>query len=309
MMILHHDQELFRNYVALASESLGIDESIIVKDYFVTKALKTIFDYHQNAVFIGGTSLSKCFGIIERFSEDIDIAVHIESRKGKQKETSRIIETLNKLWEYEIENLNSQTSDFKEVYLNYVITNKSELDERVKLELVTFLDPFPNVKVIVSSYINNYLDTNEIERYQMQPFEVVTQEPHRTFFEKILLEKELFKNTLLDNELDESQEKRARDFYDIHKIWNYYGKSLPIENEQITKYINSRVKNRRGRTSITLTEINDYSLVDMFMIKKINKQLNETDRKKLSIRDLDTIEIENSLKEIDQFLYQAFGKS
>jgi len=52
----------------------GLRESIIGKDYFVTEALRIL---EQTAgkliIFKGGTSLSKGWGLIERFSEDVDI--------------------------------------------------------------------------------------------------------------------------------------------------------------------------------------------------------------------------------------------
>jgi hypothetical protein len=53
---------------------LGLRESIIEKDYFVTEALRVI-DQTAGAqvIFKGGTSLSKGWGLIRRFSEDIDI--------------------------------------------------------------------------------------------------------------------------------------------------------------------------------------------------------------------------------------------
>ncbi len=52
----------------------GLREAIIEKDYFVTEALRIIEqEAGSNVIFKGGTSLSKGWGLIERFSEDIDI--------------------------------------------------------------------------------------------------------------------------------------------------------------------------------------------------------------------------------------------
>jgi len=65
MMKLHLNKELFENYIALASQEEDIDEAIVLKDYFVTLALKLIYAIHDDLVFIGGTSLSKCFNIIK----------------------------------------------------------------------------------------------------------------------------------------------------------------------------------------------------------------------------------------------------
>ena len=58
----------------------GLSPQIIEKDWWVTAVLRALFSlpYAENLSFKGGTSLSKCYNLIERFSEDIDIAVNRE---------------------------------------------------------------------------------------------------------------------------------------------------------------------------------------------------------------------------------------
>lgn len=55
----------------------GINQVTIEKDWWVTVTLKALFqtDCREWLIFKGGTSLSKGFNIIERFSEDIDLAI------------------------------------------------------------------------------------------------------------------------------------------------------------------------------------------------------------------------------------------
>jgi len=55
----------------------GINQVAIEKDWWVTVMLKALFqtECRDSLIFKGGTSLSKGFNIIERFSEDIDLAV------------------------------------------------------------------------------------------------------------------------------------------------------------------------------------------------------------------------------------------
>lgn len=97
-MNLHLNKALFDNYVALASQKEEVDETIILKDYFVTLALKHVYSIQNDLVFIGGTSLSKCYNIIHRFSEDIDLVATAKSRKGKQKATHEVIMELSGKW-------------------------------------------------------------------------------------------------------------------------------------------------------------------------------------------------------------------
>jgi predicted nucleotidyltransferase component of viral defense system len=60
-----------------AAQLSGITAKAIEKDWWVTLTLKALFQtpYAVHLAFKGGTSLSKCWNLIERFSEDIDLAV------------------------------------------------------------------------------------------------------------------------------------------------------------------------------------------------------------------------------------------
>ena len=52
----------------------GLREAIIEKDYYVTEALRIIEqEAGGKVIFKGGTSLSKGWNLIQRFSEDVDI--------------------------------------------------------------------------------------------------------------------------------------------------------------------------------------------------------------------------------------------
>lgn len=85
-MYLHNDKDLFEEILNEANAQTGITRSIIEKDYYVTMILKLLRQSAPEIVFKGGTSLSKCFHLIDRFSEDIDITYseHIgESRRKK----------------------------------------------------------------------------------------------------------------------------------------------------------------------------------------------------------------------------------
>lgn len=79
-MFLHNDKELFKDIITETASSLGIDPSIIEKDYYVTVFLKEIVNIQPDIVFKGGTSLSKCYKLISRFSEDIDLNIQCETR-------------------------------------------------------------------------------------------------------------------------------------------------------------------------------------------------------------------------------------
>jgi len=73
-MNLHRDPEAFAELVTAASSELHIPVGIIEKDYYVTLALRELNSRIKGMVFKGGTSLTKCYQVLNRFSEDIDIS-------------------------------------------------------------------------------------------------------------------------------------------------------------------------------------------------------------------------------------------
>ena len=73
-MYLHKEnKELFRDIISIVSERKNVTTDIVEKDYYVTRILYLLSQKEIEIIFKGGTSLSKAYGVIDRFSEDIDI--------------------------------------------------------------------------------------------------------------------------------------------------------------------------------------------------------------------------------------------
>lgn len=91
--MLHNDRETFEQVILKVSEDTGIEASIVEKDYYVTLFLKRIVDIQPNIIFKGGTSLSKCYKVINRFSEDIDLNIETDSKptEGQRKQLKKNI--------------------------------------------------------------------------------------------------------------------------------------------------------------------------------------------------------------------------
>jgi hypothetical protein len=69
-------------YFQEAAAQIGLPAHIIEKDFWVCWSLKRLFSLESvrdTLLFKGGTSLSKCYGLIRRFSEDIDLSIHRSS--------------------------------------------------------------------------------------------------------------------------------------------------------------------------------------------------------------------------------------
>ncbi len=77
-MVLQKDKENFDIAIRAASRYFNVSPAIVEKDYYVTLVLHELSKQVPGLVFNGGTSLSKCHKIIDRFSENIDITLDEE---------------------------------------------------------------------------------------------------------------------------------------------------------------------------------------------------------------------------------------
>lgn len=75
-MPLLHEIEDFPDLIAVVADARGIDPGLVEKDYWIMHALWGLQQLGFRFELKGGTSLSKGFKLIHRFSEDIDILIH-----------------------------------------------------------------------------------------------------------------------------------------------------------------------------------------------------------------------------------------
>lgn len=220
-MILHHDKEAFEELITATSNELEIPTIIVEKDYYVTLALKELSLRIPGMVFKGGTSLSKCYKLIDRFSEDIDISysaedgVPGEGRKRKLKES--IVSAMETL-ELPITNLEDTRSrrSYNCYHANYPSIYVPFLPLKPELIIETYIAllPFPTVTQSVDNYIHLFLEREHMEHlaqdYELMPFPITTQAIERTFVDKVF--------AVCDYYLSGKTDKHSRHLYDIHKI-------------------------------------------------------------------------------------------
>ena len=91
-MKLHENSQLFKQAIRFTAQEMKIPDIYVEKDYWVTFALYNIFlnTIGKETVFKGGTALSKCFGLIDRFSEDIDLVVIRKEGESNNRMTNKI---------------------------------------------------------------------------------------------------------------------------------------------------------------------------------------------------------------------------
>ena len=219
-MYLHRDKETFKDMAGQAADSNGRTPAIVEKDYYVTLILKLLSDQLAECVFKGGTSLSKGFHVIDRFSEDIDITFkeHIgESRRKKLKNV--VLRGISEELGMPIVNWGETQSDRD--YNAYLFSYESvfglqddRLPQYVKLETALGSYSFPTQTVEIRNYIGDYLEgrgrTDLAERFSLGRFSMNLQSLERTYIDKVF--------ALCDYYLQGKSKRYSRHLYDIFKL-------------------------------------------------------------------------------------------
>ncbi|WP_211656301.1 nucleotidyl transferase AbiEii/AbiGii toxin family protein [Planococcus alpniumensis] len=226
-MRLHEENELFNELVRSAAAAYGLQNFQIEKDYYVSLLLKQLVSNFPGIVFKGGTSLSKCYDVIKRFSEDLDLSVPLgESNKlprSEKKKLKTAIESVIEDLGFALLNPEKIRSgrEFNEYEIGYrkEFEGDSEMSPHILVETNVAYRPFPFEQLEVSNYITKFVIAAEgdeaekeqfMDEYEMRPFEANVQTIDRTFLDKIF--------AICDYYEKKESTRYSRHLYDLHMI-------------------------------------------------------------------------------------------
>lgn len=255
-----------RDIIEYVSGQTGYSRAVIEKDWWVTSVLRAIFSlpYANQTSFKGGTNLSKCWKLIRRMSEDVDVAINREylgfagdlsknqiSDKLRRAACSFVRHTMTsdvekallaqginaddiKVWVYETK---VSTVDPEVIYVAYhpLYGGNGYILPQVKIEVSGRSMAEPVTKVEIKSFIAEELPKLTFDEDSVIVNAVV---PQRTFLEKLFLLHEEFAKP--DSEI--RVERMSRHLYDVSQIME-----TPIAEEAIAddELYNSVIEHRR----------------------------------------------------------------
>jgi len=257
-----------------ASRLSGIPAKALEKDWWVTLTLKLVFNipYAKHFAFKGGTSLSKGWQMINRFSEDIDISLSSEAmgieyvevpsktfvehlrRAGCSFTSNELLESLKEEFKkiqipenfYSIEpkpvRPDMPDTDPQTLYVNYVslFPPNPYLPDRVKIEFSvrSLKDPSAN-RNMNSLLFTHFPNDNYLE----EDYAILTILPQRTLIEKMLLLHEEYNR----DEFDKMRTDRmSRHYYDLYQISKQdFTQSTLTDDAFIGDIINHRINYSR----------------------------------------------------------------
>lgn len=238
-MKLHENRSLYRDAIRFTSQQMNLQPEFVEKDYWVTYALFTIFNNEigKDTVFKGGTALSKCYKMIDRFSEDIDLVVlrregETDSKlKSKLKAVSTVVETV--LPEVAIEGITHKMGMNRKTAHSYNKEFKGDYGQVRDVIILEstwlgYYEPY-TTKSIVSFVGQMMLDNKQTDIAKengLLPFELLALEPIRTICEKIM---SLVRFSYGENPIDDLK-KKIRHTYDLHQL---------LKQEEFLKFFQS----------------------------------------------------------------------
>lgn len=198
-MNLHTNKELFKDAIQATAQDLKLREIYVEKDYWVTLALFEIFnsDLGKEVVFKGGSSLSKCYKVIERFSEDIDLVIlkhkgdSDNQLKNRTRKVSKVVERI--MPEIHVEGVTNKMGNIRKTAHEYpkgFDGSYGQVRKQVIVEATWLGHHEPYVNMEVSTLLADMMSEKKqgplLREYGMEPFEIQVLGLSRTICEKIM---------------------------------------------------------------------------------------------------------------------------
>lgn len=246
MAFLHDQHDKFQNLIEIASRDRGVPLPMVEKDYWIMHCLWGLQQQGFDFFLKGGTSLSKGFGIIDRFSEDIDIVVippkDKKVRIGKNDDKTSHIKSRRDFFNWFVGQIkiagivdvkyDPNASDKKarnaEIVLQYgKDTHDNTLKEGILLE-VRFYNAKPFVEKNISSWIYDLASNMGLKFRDNRASAIKCYKPEYTFVEKLQAISKKFRQ---QQESGEMSRNFLRHYYDIYKL---------LELEEVRAFIGSK---------------------------------------------------------------------
>lgn len=289
MLELLHTRSDFPDLIAIVAEQRGIDPVLVEKDYWIMHCLWGLQALKFKFELKGGTSLSKGFGIIQRFSEDIDIRIEppleLQVKVGRNHNKPSHIESRRAYYEwlsnhiripgiYEVERDTYFDDDKMRsagIRLRYskAIGQQIGLKDGILLEL-GFDDTTPNRLVTISSWAYDTAVAAGVRIFDNRAVDVPCYLPTYTFVEKLQTVSTKYR---LQREGNAFPANFMRHYYDI-----YYLLTLSEVQEFIgtPAYLARKVQRFRGGDELVAVKNQAFLLEDVEERTRFSKEYEKT---------------------------------
>ena len=207
-------KEQWREIIQTVASEEHRTTQMVEKDTIQSMILLGLSKSDVPFVFKGGTSLSKAYGLIDRFSEDIDLSMNRKPTESEKKKTKTIITEIGERMGFKLANPDDIQS--RHSYNKYVFEYESLFSE-IPLELIIETSFYQAVYPVEVHTVNSFVGRFCKERGIVLPVpfdaafvDMQVQSLERTFIDKVF--------AICDYRIQDMQDRDSRHLYDIAKL-------------------------------------------------------------------------------------------
>ena len=237
----NNDRDSWKAIIETVAAEMHRSVQMIEKDTIQSMILYRLSESTPPLVFKGGTSLSKAYGIIDRFSEDIDLSAKRRLSESERRQTKKLI--LDSVEKLGLKLTNPEQIQSRHSYNRYVFEYESLFSE-IPLELIVetsfYQSAYPAELHQVDSFVGKFCREQKI--ILPIPFEAATvcmpvQSLERTFIDKVF--------AVCDYKIQDMQVRDSRHLYDIARLMPEINFTLEFR-ELVTKVRKDRMLSKNN---------------------------------------------------------------
>ncbi len=267
------NEQMWKEIIETISLEIKKNRMMVEKDIVQSMFLFELSKSDMPFVFKGGTSLSKAYCLIDRFSEDIDISLSRSVNQREKKKIKEDIVNIGKILNLKLINEDKINSRFD--YNKYIFEYESLFDGKI-VEIIVetnfFEVSYPINKLKINNYVGAFLQNNNIDlnyNFEGNDFEFDVQSLERTFIDKVF--------AICDYRILNMADRDSRYLYDIAKIIPYINFDDNFK-KLVLKVRTDRMKSKNNQSANPKYDIT-------LMLKEIiDSKFFESDYKKLTVK-------------------------
>ena len=209
----NHPEE-WKEIIETVAREIGRTELMVEKDTVQSMFLFELAKAELPFVFKGGTSLSKAYNLIDRFSEDIDLSMNRKPTESERKESKELIIQIAESLGMTLDNSDKIRSRYE--YNKYVFKYMSlfvSMPVEIIIETSYYQTSYPVEKHEVGSFIGRFCEERGVDLpipFKAAKVYMNVQSIRRTFVDKVF--------AICDYRIQNMQDRDSRHLYDICKL-------------------------------------------------------------------------------------------
>ena len=209
----NHSKE-WKEIIETVAREIGRTELMVEKDTVQSMFLSELSKAELPFVFKGGTSLSKAYNMIDRFSEDIDLSMNRKPTESERKESKELIIQIAESLGMTLANPDKIRSRYE--YNKYVFKYMSlfvSMPVEIIIETSYYQTSYPVEKHEVGSFIGRFCEERGVDLpipFKAAKVYMNVQSIRRTFVDKVF--------AICDYRIQNMQDRDSRHLYDICKL-------------------------------------------------------------------------------------------